>query len=137
MDGYKNLVTWLLTCGCWSHCLPTNLSVAVGNGIINADGHLWKVQRNAGLRFFNSSNLKLFIDQVLPPYLLNTEQRLEKAVKSENQREDLQDVFLELTTLLMGKMAYDVCAVISKKDRQLLVLLQLQGLTLPHVFPIL
>ena len=77
---------------------------------------MWKVQRNAGLRFFNSSNLKLFIDQVLPPYLQNTEQRLEKAVKSENQREDLEDVFLELTTLLMGKMAYDVCDAKSKKD---------------------
>lgn len=54
---------------------------------------------------------------MLPPYLQNTEQRLEKAVKSENQREDLQDVFLELTTLLMGKMAYNVCDIKLMEDR--------------------
>lgn len=91
------------------HCRSTDLEVAVGNGIINADGHQWKLQRNAGLRFFSNSNLMSFVDQVLPPYLQNTEQRLENVAKGENQQDDLQDVFLELTTLLMGKMAFDVC----------------------------
>lgn len=85
---------------------------ATGNGIINADGDLWRLQRNAGLPFFSNSNLKLFINQVMPPYLERTGQRLKSMAINGGQHEDLQDVFLELTTLLMGKMAYDVCDVI-------------------------
>lgn len=78
-----------------------------GNGIINADGDLWKTQRKAGLRFFGNSNLKDFIDLVLPSYLADTEHRLDTAVET-SKPVDLQQIFLELTTRLMGQMAYDV-----------------------------
>ncbi|KAL8638941.1 MAG: hypothetical protein Q9228_003954 [Teloschistes exilis] len=78
-----------------------------GNGIINADGELWKVQRKAGLRFFSNSNLKTFIDHDLPPLIDDTERYLDQAALSE-QIVDMQEVFLELTTRLMGKVAYDM-----------------------------
>ncbi|KAI4206294.1 MAG: hypothetical protein LQ346_001190 [Caloplaca aetnensis] len=78
-----------------------------GNGIINADGDLWRVQRKAGLRFFSNANLKIFLDEALPPILDDTERYLDGAVKGE-ETVDMQQVFLELTTRLMGKMAYDM-----------------------------
>lgn len=91
--------------------LVSNKFTSLGNGIINADGDMWRIQRKAGLRFFSQANLKSFIDQVLPRYMPNLEKRLDGMVWTEDQREheDLQDAFLELTTALMGKMAYDVC----------------------------
>ena len=78
-----------------------------GNGIINADGPLWKIQRKAGLRFFNSANLKTFIEDVLPPILADTEEYLDNASRKDSVV-DLQKVLLDLTTRLMGNMAYDV-----------------------------
>ncbi|KAL8775218.1 MAG: hypothetical protein Q9209_000224 [Squamulea sp. 1 TL-2023] len=78
-----------------------------GNGIINADGELWKVQRKAGLRFFSNANLKNFIDVALPPILDDTEHTLDKAAR-QNDIVDMQEVFIELTTRLMGKIAYDM-----------------------------
>ena len=78
-----------------------------GNGIINADGDLWRVQRKAGLRFFSSSNLRIFIDDVLPSILQDTQKMLDD-VAAVRTRVDLQEVFLELTTRFMGKVAFDV-----------------------------
>lgn len=77
-----------------------------GNGIINADGELWKVQRKAGLRFFSNANLKTFIEVVLPPILVDVQECLDNASKKGSVI-DLQIVLLDLTTRLMGKMAYD------------------------------
>ncbi|KAL9131404.1 MAG: hypothetical protein Q9217_000672 [Psora testacea] len=77
-----------------------------GNGIINADGDLWRIQRKAGLRFFSNSNLKIFIDHVLPPLLKETKSNLDQAAMSRKQV-DLQAILLELTTHLMGNVAYD------------------------------
>lgn len=114
--------------------VKSDLSTLLGNGIINADGDLWKIQRIAGLRFFSNSNLKLFIDQVLPPYLRDIERRLENISKGVNQHEDLQDVFLELTTLLMGKMAYDVCV---RKEHEIPLANHSPKLTLPLTTPLL
>ncbi|MCJ1316772.1 hypothetical protein MMC15_002093 [Xylographa vitiligo] len=78
-----------------------------GNGIINADGELWRIQRKAGLRFFSNANLKTFINEVLPPLLADTKRDLDAALYDEAVV-DLQNVLLELTTRLMGKMAYDM-----------------------------
>ncbi|KAL8873385.1 MAG: hypothetical protein Q9174_001141 [Haloplaca sp. 1 TL-2023] len=78
-----------------------------GNGIINADGELWKVQRKAGLRFFSNANLKAFIDEALPPILDDTKKLLDEASRNETVV-DMQEVFLELTTRLMGKVAYEM-----------------------------
>ncbi|KAI2628571.1 cytochrome P450 [Hypoxylon sp. NC1633] len=78
-----------------------------GNGIINTDGDLWKAQRKAGLAFLNNSNLRVLTDTALPKYLgqavkhLNAEARAGGVV-------DLQTVFHEITSQLMGKMAYDM-----------------------------
>lgn len=92
--------------------LKNNLYILIllntGNGIINADGDLWKVQRKAGLRFFSNANLKTFIDDVLPPVLADTERALDDAAQR-GTLIDLQGLLLELTTRLMGTMAYDVC----------------------------
>ncbi|MCJ1282269.1 hypothetical protein MMC26_001592 [Xylographa opegraphella] len=78
-----------------------------GNGIINADGELWRIQRKAGLRFFSNTNLKTFINEILPPLLANTKYDLDAALY-DGAVLDLQHVLLELTTRLMGKMAYDM-----------------------------
>jgi len=79
----------------------------VGNGIINADGELWRIQRKAGLRFFSNANLKTFINDILPPLLAETKRDLDEASRT-GAVIDLQNVLLELTTRLIGKMAYDV-----------------------------
>ncbi|KAL8948151.1 MAG: hypothetical protein Q9222_005639 [Ikaeria aurantiellina] len=78
-----------------------------GNGIINADGDLWRIQRKAGLRFFSNANLRVFIDEALPPILNDTVRSLDEAVSS-GRIVDMQGLFLDLTTRLMGKMAYDM-----------------------------
>lgn len=77
-----------------------------GNGIINADGELWKLQRKAGLEFLNKSNLGILTDVVLPTYLDSTVAKLQS--RSIGEVVDLESVFLELTTQLMGRMAYGV-----------------------------
>ncbi|KAJ8104630.1 hypothetical protein ONZ43_g7759 [Nemania bipapillata] len=78
-----------------------------GNGIINADGELWKAQRKAGTHFLNTSNLRVLTDVALPRYLNRTVEHLKAQVKNANIV-DLQLVFHEITSLLMGKMAYDM-----------------------------
>ncbi|KAI0875819.1 cytochrome P450 [Hypoxylon argillaceum] len=78
-----------------------------GNGIINADGELWKAQRKAGTHFLNSSNLRVLTDVALPRYLTRSVENLRARVKSD-EVVDLQFVFHEITSLLMGKMAYDM-----------------------------
>lgn len=78
-----------------------------GNGIINADGDLWKVQRKAGLNFLSNANLKVLTDVALPQYLDDTIQELQK--KDPTTVVDLEEVLHELTTQIMGRMAYNVC----------------------------
>ncbi|KAF7941883.1 uncharacterized protein EAE97_006720 [Botrytis byssoidea] len=77
-----------------------------GNGIINADGDLWKVQRKAGLNFLNASNLKVLTDVALPKYVEETLAQLR--IAENGKTIDLEAVFHELTTKLMGRMAYDM-----------------------------
>ncbi|KAI9801024.1 MAG: hypothetical protein M1825_003558 [Sarcosagium campestre] len=78
-----------------------------GNGIINADGPLWKAQRKAGLHFFRASNLKTLVDDVLPEFLRKTLSTLREAEHASTIT-DLDFVFLDLTTRLMGRVAYDM-----------------------------
>jgi hypothetical protein len=80
-------------------------SYFAGNGIINADGELWKVQRKAGLDFLNTSNIKILTDVALPGYLESTIEFLDSR---RAEVVDLEIVIHELTTQLMGRMAYDV-----------------------------
>lgn len=81
----------------------------LGHGIINSDGELWRVQRKAGIAFLNSKNLQVLNDVALPQYLSQSIEYLRSS--AEGCREvDLQAVFHEITTQLMGKMAYNVCS---------------------------
>ena len=96
------------------------LQFSTGNGIINADGDLWKIQRKVGLRFFSTPNLKMLIDDVLPPIVADTERILDAAAKNATLV-DLQSVLLELTTRLMGNMAYDVRLKLGILDPSILV----------------
>ncbi|TGJ81508.1 hypothetical protein E0Z10_g7259 [Xylaria hypoxylon] len=78
-----------------------------GNGIINADGELWKAQRKAGSHFLSTSNLRVLTDVALPRYLSRSVEHVGTRVKN-GEIVDLQLVFHEITSLLMGKMAYDM-----------------------------
>ncbi len=78
-----------------------------GNGIINADGELWKVQRKAGLHFLSNANLRVLTDVALPQYLSENVQILQNLESGATI--DLEETFHELTTQLMGRMAYNVC----------------------------
>ncbi|KAL0934179.1 Cytochrome P450 94A1 [Colletotrichum truncatum] len=78
-----------------------------GNGIINVDGELWKVQRKAGLNFLNTANLRVLTDVALPQYLSQSVTFL-KGQAANGVTTDLQAVFHEITTQLMGKMAYNM-----------------------------
>nr|UYD62322.1 cytochrome P450 [Leptographium qinlingense (nom. inval.)] len=78
-----------------------------GHGIVNADGDAWRVQRKAGLAFLNPANTRVLTDVALPMHLEDTLRHLTAA--SEQRREiDLQAVFHELTSCIMGKMAYNM-----------------------------
>ncbi|KAH9890149.1 cytochrome P450 [Xylariomycetidae sp. FL2044] len=76
-----------------------------GHGIINADGDLWKAQRKAGLNFLNTSNLRILTDVALPRYLNQSIDGLRKHAV-DGSVVDLQTVYHEITSQLMGKMAY-------------------------------
>lgn len=90
----------------WKTCL-LRWFLRKGNGILNTDGDLWKIQRKAGLRFFTNSNIQHFIDVVLPPFIRQLHKRLEIAAR-EGSVVDLQNELLQVTTGLMGRVAYDV-----------------------------
>lgn len=77
-----------------------------GNGIINAEGDFWKTQRKAGLSFLNTANLRVLTDIALPQYLSESIAQLKSSTNGTVI--DLQHVFHEITTKLMGKMAYNV-----------------------------
>ncbi|GAW21909.1 hypothetical protein ANO14919_114360 [Xylariales sp. No.14919] len=78
-----------------------------GDGIINADGELWKAQRKAGSHFLNTSNLRVLTDVALPRYLNRSIENLGERAKN-GEIVDLQLAFHDITSLLMGKMAYDM-----------------------------
>ncbi|KAL4724055.1 hypothetical protein ACLX1H_008663 [Fusarium chlamydosporum] len=78
-----------------------------GHGIINVDGEFWRLQRKAGLRFLSAAALKTLTSERLPKYL---EQAIRVLKRKEEEREvvDLQAVVHEVTTQLMGRMAYNM-----------------------------
>lgn len=87
----------------------TRLSIAdaSGCGIINASGELWKAQRRAGLKFFSGANLEVLIDHVLPEAYDCMRTKLLKHADA-GTLVDLQSVFLDFTSFIIGHMAYDV-----------------------------
>lgn len=78
-----------------------------GNGIINVDGKAWKVQRKAGLEFLNKQNFDVLVDVELPRHLDSMMKKLDSSAERE-ETVDLDHLFLELTTQLMGRMAYSM-----------------------------
>jgi hypothetical protein len=80
---------------------------STGYGIINATGDLWRAQRKAGLKFFAGSSLDSLVEDVLPEVYQQARNKLLKHAKSGKQM-DLQRFFLDMTTTIVGQMAYDV-----------------------------
>lgn len=78
-----------------------------GNGIINVSGDLWKAQRKAGMKFFSGTNLELMVAEVLPEAYKRIETKLLKHA-TDGTIVDMQAVFLDFTSFVMGHMAYDV-----------------------------
>ncbi|RGP77508.1 cytochrome p450 oxidoreductase [Fusarium longipes] len=78
-----------------------------GHGIINVDGEFWRLQRKAGLRFLSAAALKTLTNERLPKYLEQAISVLE-AKKQTREVVDLQAVVHEVTTQLMGRMAYNM-----------------------------
>ncbi|CAM1501877.1 Fc.00g038610.m01.CDS01 [Cosmosporella sp. VM-42] len=78
-----------------------------GHGIINVDGDLWRLQRRAGLQFLSKANLKVLTERALPEYVKQSIDNLGKAADV-GQIADLQGVIHEVTTQLMGRMAYNM-----------------------------
>ncbi|KIW65588.1 hypothetical protein PV04_07834 [Phialophora macrospora] len=79
-----------------------------GYGIINASGELWRAQRKAGLKFFSGTNLEVMVDDVLPDvYEDSIREGLLQAARDRSVI-DLQKVFHDLTTTVVGHMAYDM-----------------------------
>jgi hypothetical protein len=85
--------------------MASNLDL--GHGIINVDGDLWRVQRKAGLSFLNTAKLRVLMDIALPRYLQESINSV-RAQANGTTVVDLQLEFHEITTKLMGKMAYNV-----------------------------
>jgi hypothetical protein len=59
------------------------------------------------LKFFTGSNLDALIEKVLPNAYMETRANLQHLAKS-RQPLDLEAVLLDLTTTVVGRMAYDV-----------------------------
>jgi len=89
-----------------------------GRGIINADGEAWRLQRRAGAAFLSTANLRVLTEVALPRFLGEEVERLRGLAdgdagdpgdgKGEGEVADLQEVFHEITTRLMGRMAYNM-----------------------------
>ena len=82
------------------------LLTPIGNGIINATGELWRVQRKAGLKFFGGASLDTLVEDVLPEAYSHLRSKLLEYAESGEQI-DLQQHFLDLTTNIVGQIAYD------------------------------
>ncbi|CAK7197581.1 hypothetical protein SEUCBS139899_000229 [Sporothrix eucalyptigena] len=83
-----------------------------GHGIVNADGEVWRTQRKAGSSFLNTANIRVLTDVALPQYLDDTLRYLRRKAEAAEKRDkaavDLQAVFHELTSCIMGRMAYNM-----------------------------
>ncbi|RMJ08503.1 hypothetical protein CDV36_011879 [Fusarium kuroshium] len=76
-----------------------------GYGIVNVDGDLWRKQRAAGTHFFNGATMKSLTESELPRALEQTVRQLDQYANSDTAL-DLEVVFHELTTQLIGRLAY-------------------------------
>jgi hypothetical protein len=68
---------------------------------------MWRTQRKAGAHFLSTSNLRVLTEVALPQYIGDAVEELKECAE-EDEEFDLQEVFHDVTTGLMGKMAYNV-----------------------------
>jgi cytochrome P450 len=87
------------------HFFKDKLKDLFGDGILNADGDLWRRQRKVGSQLLSTANLKLLADTELPTLLRESAQSL-NSVANTGQAVDLDAVVQELTTKLMSKTIY-------------------------------
>lgn len=59
------------------------------------------------MKFFSGTNLEVMVEEVLPEAYSRIETRLLQLAK-EGTVVDMQSVFLDFTSFIMGHMAYDV-----------------------------
>lgn len=85
----------------------TRLDALFKRGIINANGDLWSSQRKSGSKFFSGSQLEVMVEEVLPEAIQRVRTNLNKHINS-GAVVDMQNVFLDYTSFIMGHMAYDV-----------------------------
>ena len=78
-----------------------------GYGIVNVDGDLWRRQRAAGTHFFNGSTMKRLTETELPRTLEQTVRQLDQYANI-GIAIDLEAMLNELTTQLIGRLAYGV-----------------------------
>lgn len=78
-----------------------------GLGIINASNDNWRAQRKIGLKFFSGKNLELMVEEILPEAYQRTQARLSKHAE-DGTVVDMQSVFLDFTSFVMGHMAFDI-----------------------------
>jgi hypothetical protein len=78
-----------------------------GDGIVNADGDLWRVQRRVGRDFLSAANHKHLCNEVLPQVWKKAEADLLRACK-EGSDVDLSVLTEEFALSVMGFTAFGV-----------------------------
>lgn len=81
--------------------------ILAGAGIINASHENWRAQRRIGLKFFSGKNLELMVEEILLEAYQRLKERLSKHAEY-GTTVDMQSVFLDFTSFVMGQMAFDV-----------------------------
>lgn len=85
----------------------TRMDQLFGRGIINVHGDLWSAQRKAGSKFFSGKQLEMMVEEILPEAFDRIRKKLQHHVEARTVV-DMQDIFLDYTSFIMGHMAYDV-----------------------------
>jgi fatty acid omega-hydroxylase len=83
----------------------------LGNGIFNADGDLWKIQRKTALNIFSVKNYKEFVGKVFLTEMNLLGIQLAR-VADESSEIDLQELFFKFTLDSFCKIGFNVCVYI-------------------------
>ncbi|KAJ3145294.1 hypothetical protein HDU89_007151, partial [Geranomyces variabilis] len=78
-----------------------------GNGIINSDGAMWKIQRKAGASFFSPRNIKRWVEEVFPLHMTRLHAVLARAAAA-NVVVNVQELVLEFTLRVFLDIAYGI-----------------------------
>jgi len=91
----------------------------LGNGIFNADGHQWKLQRQTASHLFSIKELKIYVDLFVEK-VQTVKEILQIQLSDEENRKvvDIQDILQRFTLDSIGKIAFGVEIGSLKKDNQ-------------------